>query len=103
MIAMLVEDMLTDLGFTVIATAYSLEEALRAARSAEIDLAVLDVNLNGKASFPVADILRARGIPFIFATGYSTVGRQTDFRDAPVLSKPFDASRLAQAIETALS
>jgi CheY-like chemotaxis protein len=101
MIAMLVEDMLVDLGFTVMATAYSLEEALRTARSAEIDLALLDVNLNGKASFPVADILRARRIPFIFATGYSHIGRQADFGDAPVLSKPFNASSLAQAIETA--
>jgi CheY-like chemotaxis protein len=100
-IAMLVEDMLIDLGFTVMATAYSLEEALQAACSAEIDLAVLDVNLNGKASFPVADILCARQIPFIFATGYSTNGRQADFRNVPVLNKPFNTSRLAHAIETA--
>jgi DNA-binding response OmpR family regulator len=101
MIAMLVEDMLTVLGYEVAGIAYRLEDALGAARAADIDLAILDVNLSGEASFPVAEILRERGVPFIFATGYGTAGHKGDFGDALVLKKPFNVKGLAQALSSA--
>jgi CheY-like chemotaxis protein len=101
MIVMLVQDMLAVLGYEVASIACHLEDALGAARGAEINLAILDINLNGKASFPVAEILRARGIPFIFATGYGIAGHDGDFDDVPVLKKPFNVKGLAQALSFA--
>jgi DNA-binding response OmpR family regulator len=101
MIAMLLEDMLTDLGYKVAGIVHRLEEALQAAWSADIELAILDINLNGKPSFSVAEILRARSIPFIFATGYGTAARRGDFGDTPVLQKPFNLRGLTQALDLA--
>jgi CheY-like chemotaxis protein len=88
-IALLIEDMLTDLGHQVVGLPMRLPPALEAARTAEIDFALLDVNLDGLMSFPVADVLRARGIPFAFATGYGAMGLDPAFRDEAVLKKPF--------------
>src|SRR5271165_2043073 len=72
MIAMLIEDMLADLGCDVVATAGQLGEAVSLARSGSFDLAFLDLNLRGVPSYPVAQALRERGIPFAFVTGYGT-------------------------------
>ena len=74
MIRMLLEDMLGELGYTVAAEAARIEEALDAAKNAEFDIAILDVNLNGQPIAPVADALVARGMPFVFATGYGERG-----------------------------
>ena len=71
LISMLVEDWLTELGCEVVGPARSVEEGLDIAGSAELDAAILDVNLGGKNSFLVADALKQRGIPFAFATGDS--------------------------------
>src|SRR3954452_13708464 len=70
MIAMLVEDMVLDFGSEVVGPAARMDEAIRLARHAELDAAILDINVGGTVVFPVADVLRERGIPFIFATGY---------------------------------
>ena len=74
MIRMMVTDMLDDLGYTVAAEAGEIDEAIRLAQSAEFDLAILDVNVNGKVISPVADLIAARNRPFIFATGYGSSG-----------------------------
>jgi CheY-like chemotaxis protein len=74
MIRMLLEDMLGELGYTVTAEAGRLEEALQAAKTADFDIAILDVNLDGEPVSPVADALVARGTPFVFATGYGERG-----------------------------
>jgi CheY-like chemotaxis protein len=60
---------------------------------------VLDVNLHGLNTAPVAQQLKARGIPFVFATGYGLAGVEPAFRDRPVLTKPFVSLELAAAIE----
>jgi len=73
MIAMLLEDMPGELGYTVAAEAARIDEALEATKNAEFDLAILDANLNGQPVSPVADALVARGTPFVFATGYGEV------------------------------
>jgi CheY-like chemotaxis protein len=98
LVSMLVEDMLSDLGCTVVGPAAELEEATSLAQNAEIDLALLDVNLGGKPIFPVADILKARGVPFAFASGYGEAGLSEDHRGAAVLQKPFREADLAKAL-----
>ncbi|HEV2748258.1 MAG TPA: response regulator [Allosphingosinicella sp.] len=101
LVAMNIEDMLLDLGHEVAGLASRLEPALSLAREAEFDLAMLDVNLAGQSSFPVAEILDERGIPFLFATGYGIKGIIEEFRSCVVLQKPFRPGDLAQAIEAA--
>ena len=98
LVSMLVEDMLSDLGCTVVGPAAELEEAMTLAQSADIDLALLDVNLGGKPIFPVADALKARGVPFAFASGYGEAGLSEDHRGAAVLQKPFREADLAKAL-----
>ena len=98
LVSMLVEDMLSDLGCTVVGPAAELEEAMGLAQSADIDLALLDVNLGGKPIFPVADALKARGVPFAFASGYGEAGLSEDHRGAAVLQKPFREADLAKAL-----
>ena len=98
LVSMLVEDMLADLGCTVVGPAAELDEAMDLAQSADIDLALLDVNLGGKPIFPVADALKARGVPFAFASGYGEAGLSEDHRGASVLQKPFREADLAKAL-----
>lgn len=88
-IAFMVEDMLVELGHEVVELAMRLPEAVEAAQHAEFDLALLDLNLDGRRSFPVADILIERAIPFAFITGYGALGLEDGYRDRPVLAKPF--------------
>ena len=100
MIRMLLEDMLGELGYTVTAEAARLDEALEAAKSADFDVAILDVNLNGQPISPVADALVARGTPFVFATGYGASGIPQKFRGKPFLQKPFAIHNLSQVLQT---
>lgn len=104
MIAMLVEDMLGDLGCEVVGPAHGLESALKLANEAVgLDAALLDVNLGGQPVFAVADVLRAKGVPAIFSTGYGEAGLRDVDAGAPVLQKPFRAGDLARALSTALA
>jgi CheY-like chemotaxis protein len=103
MIAMLLEDMLTDLGCKVVGPAYSLAPALALARDeTSIDVAILDVNLAGQTVYEVADTLKARGVPIVFSSGYGASGLREADRDAPVLPKPFKLQDLAAALRRAL-
>ena len=102
MIRMMVSDMLEELGFTVAAEAGEISEALRLAETTYFDLAILDVNVNGKVISPVADVIKAKGRPFIFATGYGSSGLPEQYRDRPALQKPFQLDALGRTIETAL-
>jgi CheY-like chemotaxis protein len=103
MIAMLVEDMLEDLGHDLAAVATRLEEALALSRSEAFDLAILDLNLGGVLTYPVADALRDKGVPFIFATGYGSSGLKDTYADLPTLQKPFNQEALGHAITAALN
>lgn len=98
LIAMLLQDMLAELGYDVVGPAMRLQRALEMARTEEFDLAILDVNLANETSFPVAQLIAERGIPFIFATGYSVSGLEGRFKDAPLLQKPFEMHQLEAAI-----
>ena len=98
MVSMLIEDMLAELGCQVVGPASRLDEALELARDAELDCAVLDVNLGGQPIFPLADVLRQRGLPFAFATGYGDAGLREVDRGSPVLQKPFREGDLARVL-----
>ncbi|ACF01684.1 MULTISPECIES: response regulator [Rhodopseudomonas] len=102
MIRMMVVDMLEELGFSVAAETGEINEALQLAEATEFDIAILDVNVNGKVISPVADLLKARNRPFIFATGYGTQGVPEDYRDRPALQKPFQIESLKQALDATL-
>jgi CheY-like chemotaxis protein len=98
LVAMMIADMLTDLGHDVIGTAMNLAAAVQKSLSLPVDFAILDVNLNGELSYPAADALAARGIPFVFATGYSSKGLQEQYKGVPRLQKPFDLKTLEKAV-----
>ena len=102
-IAMTAEDMLADIGCTVVGTATTLAEALRMAEGDGFDLALLDVNLAGEDSGPVADRLKALGRPFLFTTGYGSAGMNTTHVDVPVVMKPYQISQLEEGIGAALT
>jgi len=100
---MMVVEMLEELGYNIAAEAGEISEAVKLAQSIEFDIAILDVNVNGKVISPVADLIAARGRPFIFATGYGSSGLPAEYRDRPALQKPFQIETLARVIEQALN
>ena len=97
LLAMELENGLSDAGAQIIGPAYELEEAL-ALLDQPIDAAVLDANLNGHSVTPVAQALAARGVPFVFATGYGDAGGAPGDFDAPVIRKPYDVTQVAAAV-----
>lgn len=98
LLAMMIEDMLTEAGYEVVGPAPRLEDALELARNAAFDIAILDMNLAGVSSIPVADVLRSRGIPYVFATGYGSRAETGD-HDVVTVSKPFTIDDLGRAFE----
>jgi CheY-like chemotaxis protein len=103
MIRMLLADMLGELGYTVAAEAGHIDEALTAAKTCEFDLAILDVNLAGRTIAPVAEILAARSLPFVFATGYGLDDLPEGFRGRPTLRKPYQLETLQGTMERVLA
>jgi CheY-like chemotaxis protein len=89
LIAMLIEDTLLDQGCIIVGPFTSVPEALTAAREAKVDVALLDVNLRGEKVYPVAEILSARGIPFLLLSGYGIDAVPADRPDWQAVSKPF--------------
>jgi CheY-like chemotaxis protein len=99
LIALDLSDQLTESGCDVIGPASSVEQALEKIDGVALDGAVLDVNLAGERSFPIAQVLAARGIPFLFLTGYDSATVFPDeFQHAPRLSKPVDGRALTEAV-----
>jgi CheY-like chemotaxis protein len=72
---------------------------LELAQSAEFDLAILDVNIDGKQIIPVAELIKTRGCPIIFATAYGPDDLPEAFRGYPILQKPFELDTLAKVID----
>ncbi|HEY4167488.1 MAG TPA: response regulator [Reyranella sp.] len=98
LVGMLIEEMLRELGYEIAGLSTHLDQAVTLARTAAFDFALLDINLNGRPSFPVADAVRARGLPFLFATGYGSRIVPERYRDAPILQKPFSLEELRAAL-----
>jgi CheY-like chemotaxis protein len=95
MIAMVVCAMLEDLGCEVVGPAMDFDAAMALAQTAEFDWAILDLNLNGRTTLPVADILRRRQIPFAFASGHAAGHLGDQFADVAWLEKPFVQEEIA--------
>lgn len=101
LVGMMIEAMLHDLGYELAALATHLDQALALARSEPFDFALLDINLNGKQSFPVADVIRERGLPFLFATGYGNRILDAPYTGVPILQKPFSLEELRRTLKSA--
>ena len=102
LVAMFLEDILQSAGGNVISAGH-LEQAMLLAREREIDAAVLDVNLHGLPSYPVADALDARDIPFVFATGYGDKDLRALYPGRPILAKPYKDIDLIAALAAAIA
>lgn len=99
-VALYMEDVLADLGYDVAGVVSHVDAALARASAADFDMAILDVHLNGKEVFPLADLLAERKIPFAFATGYGERGIPESHRGRPVLQKPFRPEDLEKALKS---
>jgi len=98
MIALLLEEMLAELDFEVVGPVARLDRAVEMAQLQALDLALLDVNLNGKETYPVAEALAAREIPLVFVTGYGRGTLRAPYRDRPTLQKPFRRDDLRELV-----
>lgn len=103
MVLMMIEDTLADLGCESVTSAATIDQALAFIKKQTFDAATLDVNLNGRESYPVAEALHLRGVPFAFSTGYSDHNLREQHRDRPVLKKPYRPSDLAQLLALLLA
>jgi CheY-like chemotaxis protein len=99
-VQLLIEDFLKGCEVHAVST---FDAALVAAASADVDAAVLDVNLHGRKSFPAAEALAQRKIPIVFSTGYANQGQDGVWGDRPWLQKPFLVQQLGQALRKALT
>lgn len=99
LVAMLVEDALADAGYGVIGPAATVKEALAILDRERPDAVVLDLNLAGESSTPVADRLARSGIPYVIATGYGASALPSGHEQAAVLAKPYDPSDLAAVLD----
>lgn len=102
LVAMLLEDALADIGWEVIGIASRFRSADHKARSLAFDVAIVDINLSGKLTFPIAEDLFERGIPFVFATGYGDEIVPARLKSVPVLKKPFGKPDLERTLRAAL-
>ena len=98
-VAWLLEEMLTGLGCIVVGPAARVEQALTMIETAvPFDVAVLDINLNEEESYPVADALATRSIPFVFSTGYDKDSLPDGYQNFPILQKPYEQKQLGEAL-----
>ena len=102
LIIMLVEDALADIGCELAGVASRFDDAFTKAQALDFDVAILDVNLNGLRTFPIAEAIKARGIAFVFATGYGATSVPDGLNSVPILQKPFAPIDLEQALREAL-
>lgn len=102
LVLMDLEHTLVDLGYLVVGKASDLSRGLEMAKEQEIDVAVLDVNLSGSNSSPIADELHRRGIPFVFASGYTAAGIPERHRESPRVDKPYENTALSRALKQVL-
>ena len=102
LVAILLEDMLMELGCQVLWTAHRVGKALDLVAQSPPDAGVLDVNIAGDEVYPVAQALADRNVPFVFTTGYGTRGLTGAWRDRPIVQKPFQVEHLSRSLLTAL-
>lgn len=103
LIAALLEDMVHELGHDVVGPAPNVVQALQLIADDAPDAAVLDVSLDGARSYPIADALAERGIPFVFLTGFATSDLPTAYGNRPILSKPIGLDMLRVSLSELLA
>jgi CheY-like chemotaxis protein len=103
MVSWALEDMLVGLGCEVVGPAARVNQGLELVAAGSIDAAVLDINLNGQKSYPIADALTALGVPFTFSTGYNKDSMPEEYRDLPMLQKPYNRLKLGKILEKLLT
>ena len=103
LIALMLQDMMANVGFVVDGVATSLATGIDLARTADVHLAILDINLNGEESYPIADILSARGVRLIFSTGYGAESLKPEYKFVPKLVKPYAQANLVAAMNAAFA
>lgn len=103
MVAMMLEDMLGDFGCEIVGPAASVAAALELAGREGLDGAILDVNVGGEPIYPVAEVLVARGVPFVFTTGYGAADIDRRFADALAVQKPFSTGALRDALAATMA
>ena len=101
--AMLLESLVSGLGYAVVGPAGRAEQAMALVDDERPDAAILDINLHGKSAFPLASALAERAIPFAFVTGYERDQLPAEWRARPLLQKPFTRAGLAQTLTTLLA
>ena len=99
----LLQDMLADLGCEVVGPAARIDQALAMIETEALDAVLLDLNLNGQMSYPVADALVARGVPFVYATGHAKNRLLENYQTFPVLQKPFHRLEVADVLANLLA
>lgn len=102
LVSLMMEEMLSDFGVRVVHVAHTLADAIAQAQTLDVAFATLDLKLNGESGLPVADALAARGVPFIFVSGYDDGALPERFRTAPLVGKPVSPEQLREVIERAL-
>lgn len=103
LVAMLLETILEDMGCVPVGPAATVDEGLQlAGEDQPLDAALLDVNVAGKQVFPIAEALKARGVPFVFSTGYGEGGLPDEWRGQPTLQKPFTEAAVRDALMKAM-
>jgi two-component SAPR family response regulator len=102
LVAMLLQDMLVEIGHTVVGPCARVDETLEALEHETFAAALLDVNLGGVEVYPVAEVLKARDVPFAFVTGYDSRGVNRAWTDRPILEKPFRKDDLARLLDQLL-
>jgi DNA-binding response OmpR family regulator len=103
LVGMQLEEDLRSAGCSIVGPFSTLESAMQASRRERFDLAILDVNLNGDMVYPLADELSARGVPFVFLSGYVSGDLPARFRGSPHLTKPHDPAVLSKEIQLIVS
>jgi two-component sensor histidine kinase/DNA-binding response OmpR family regulator len=100
LVAIMMEDLAVELGWSVVGPFAKAADALAAAKDDDIQAALLDVNLGGESVYAVADALTARGVPFVFTTGYGAESIDRRFASTPILQKPIDRHVLEQVFSS---
>ncbi len=100
LVGIMIQECLTEFGFEIVGPVCTVSEAMAAAEGGHFDAAILDINLGDSSAYRVAEILSARGVPFIFVTGYDTDSVDTRFKEIPVLQKPIERQMLQKIFVT---
>jgi DNA-binding response OmpR family regulator len=103
LVAMLIEAVLEEQNCITVGPFSDLTSALEAAHREQVDGAVLDINLAGQMVFPVAEVLDARGVPFLLLSGYGAMALPPDRRHWPVCDKPFKTDELVATLSRVIA